>query len=150
MKTYVGTRPAYEPTGKPMEQGPAGSITVLDGAKTYPLAPIAAGMTFGWGKGDIRLGNVAMAILSDYLGSQDKARPLYMRFAHRYFGATMDPRKPFTLTGEDIDRIIASITETGEGNAQIAAQVAQEPMPISDDTAGRDAEGKISAPEVRG
>lgn len=124
MKIYVGMP---KPEGSDKRAVPL--VTVVDGAETKVILP-APGGNFSWGKdakrsGLVYHGNLALAILTDYLGSDEAARPVYMRFAMRRF-LNISPDAPFRLSEEDVQRTIEQIAETAEGMDQIQDAVSRE------------------------
>ena len=143
MKIYVGM-PAPDPADKNSKP----VLTVVEGAETRRIMP-APGGSFSWGRGGIYHGNLALAILTDFLGSEASARPIYQRFATRKI-VPLPPDQPFQLAGDQIAQTIQSIIEAEEGMDQIRAQIANMMPPVASEAIGRDAEGKIIKVEEKG
>lgn len=143
MKIYVGM-PAPDPTDKNSKP----VLTVVEGAETRQIWPMP-GSSFSWGKGGIYHGNLALAILTDYLGNEVSARPIYQRFATRKI-FPLPPGQPFQLAGDQVGLAIQSIIEAEEGMDQIRSQIANMLPPVASEAIGRDAEGKIIKVEEKG
>ena len=147
MKTYIGMP---LPAGAdPKKDVPV--VTVVDGdtGASTQLHPLPGG-NFSWGKGGIYHGNLARAILSDFLGDDPLVIKIYQRFAARRV-LTLSAGLPFQMLGRDVAAAITAIVENEEGMDAIRAKIAHEPAPmVSDAMPGRDAEGKPMVIEEKG
>lgn len=114
VKTYMGI---------PASPGVPAAVSVVgDGSRKL------AG-DFAWGKNQPKGGDLALAILRDHVGEPEATR-YYRRFMWRTV-VNWDKDRPFTLTGEEIDAVLAEIRETDKGIAGQRSKVLQEPAPIA-------------------
>lgn len=64
---------------------------------------------FQWGYGGSGPAQLALAILADYLGNEEKAVALYQEFKEDVIAAL--PHERWTLTSSEIDRALQSIQQ---------------------------------------
>lgn len=99
MKIYVGI------------PGPQPVVTVTDDAGDTKVLPCPEGRAFGWGKGNINAGTLALAILENQLGDTFEAARIYRRFMHRTI-AQWDGTLPFRLMDVEIAKVLEDIAGT--------------------------------------
>jgi hypothetical protein len=110
--------------GKP---GDPPVVTVADGGKTRTLRG-----DWGWGRNTTRGGALAKAILVEHLGDEAEATKYYRRFMWRTL-AGWDGEKPWAITGDEIDAVLADIRESEKESARMRAAVANERPPVADE-----------------
>lgn len=98
MKTYRGDRDRL------------GTCTVtVDGRPLPPRLDVRnhSPTGFEWGYGGSGPAQLALAILCDHLGDDESAEGLYQAFKRHVIAGL--PEGPWTLTTEDVDRVLAEI-----------------------------------------
>ena len=99
MKTYAGRHEGHA------------VIVAVDGRPLNPRLDLwSHSLTgFEWGYGGSGPAQLALAILADHLGDDSEALDLYQRFKWQVVAEL--PRHSWTLTDEQIDRVLHNIRE---------------------------------------
>ena len=89
-------------------------------------------LSLSWGPNDLATAWIAMAILDDLLGDQDRATRLYQRFKHRV-APNWKPGCAWSLTDDEVLGIVKDIESVEVQTAPMRRMVQLEPTPIVSD-----------------